>query len=41
VHESRPNVCRDFPFFRTCGAGFAQRASFCPALEALENEGGG
>ena len=37
VHESRPQVCRDFPFFVEWGLGYAQRVSFCPAMEALEN----
>ncbi len=36
VHKVRPNVCRDFPFFKKFGIGYAQKASFCPAMEELE-----
>ena len=36
VHELRPKVCRDFPFFHVLGLGVAQSASFCPALEELD-----
>ena len=38
VHDARPQVCRDFPFFREAGIGLAQGISFCPALERLEND---
>jgi uncharacterized protein len=41
VHDVRPQVCRDFPFFRACGIGYAQKASFCPGLEELEDGGRG
>jgi len=37
VYEHRPRVCREFPFFRVYGVGYAERASFCPALEELEH----
>jgi Fe-S-cluster containining protein len=37
VHEHRPQVCREFPFFKECGIGYVRKASFCPALEELEN----
>lgn len=37
AYDSRPKVCRDFPFFKSCGIGYARRASFCPAMEKLEN----
>ncbi len=37
VYEHRPQVCRNFPFFKEWGVGFAQKATFCPALEELEN----
>jgi len=37
VHDNRPDVCRDFPFFREFGIGYARRATYCPALEELEN----
>ena len=37
VYEHRPRVCRSFPFFSSCGIGYAERASFCPAMEELEN----
>ncbi len=36
VHQHRPTVCREFPFFKIMGVGYAARASFCPALEELE-----
>ena len=38
VYEHRPNVCREYPFFRIYGVGYAARASFCPAMEALKDE---
>jgi Fe-S-cluster containining protein len=38
VHEKRPDVCRSFPFFRLYGVGYAQKLSFCPAMEKLKNE---
>ncbi|MBU0762945.1 MAG: YkgJ family cysteine cluster protein [Candidatus Altiarchaeota archaeon] len=37
VHKVRPDVCREFPFFETWGMGYAQKASFCPALEDIED----
>jgi Fe-S-cluster containining protein len=37
VHEHRPRVCRDFPFFRELGIGYAKPNSFCPAQEELEH----
>jgi Fe-S-cluster containining protein len=39
IHGIRPQVCRDFPFFRTWGIGYAREASFCPAMDNLQNEG--
>ena len=36
VYEHRPQVCREYPFFKIYGIGYAQRASFCPAMEAFE-----
>lgn len=41
VYEFRPKVCREFPFFKAYGIGYAQKSSFCPALEELENDKGG
>jgi len=38
VHEHRPQVCRSFPFFTCLGVGYAQSASFCPALDELEKK---
>lgn len=38
IHDIRPEVCSCFPFFIIYGIGYAQSASFCPALEKLENE---
>ena len=38
VHEHRPKVCREFPFFKVWGVGYAREASFCPAMERLQNE---
>jgi len=38
VHEHRPKVCREFPFFKTWGIGYAREASFCLAMENLQNE---
>jgi Fe-S-cluster containining protein len=37
VHKFRPRVCREFPFFKIYGIGYANKATFCPALEELEN----
>ncbi|MFH0862153.1 MAG: YkgJ family cysteine cluster protein [Candidatus Altiarchaeota archaeon] len=37
VYDHRPKVCRSFPFFISCRIGQAQKASFCPAMEKLEN----
>jgi uncharacterized protein len=39
VHECRPDVCRDFPFFKFHGIGYARQVSFCPALEELRHAG--
>ncbi len=36
VHEIRPTVCRSFPFFKIYGIGYAQKSSFCPALDELQ-----
>ena len=38
VHEHRPQVCRNFPFFKIYGVGYAAKASFCPSMEKLKNE---
>jgi len=40
VHEHRPQVCRDFPFFVEYGIGYGVRATYCPGVEELENERG-
>ena len=37
VYGHRPQVCREFPFFKTFGIGYAQTASFCPAMEEFES----
>ncbi|MFH1056134.1 MAG: YkgJ family cysteine cluster protein [Candidatus Altiarchaeota archaeon] len=37
VYEHRPQVCREFPFFKLYGIGYAEKASFCPGMEALKN----
>jgi Fe-S-cluster containining protein len=36
VYEHRPTVCREFPFFKEYGIGYARNLRFCPALEDLE-----
>lgn len=38
VHEARPLVCRQFPFFKDCWVCLVHGLSFCPALEELEND---
>jgi Fe-S-cluster containining protein len=38
VHDVRPSVCRNFPFFKLFGVVYARSASFCPAMEGLEGE---
>lgn len=38
IHEIRPQVCRDYPFFKLYGVGYCRKATFCPALERLRNE---
>ena len=38
VHEHRPKVCREFPFFKTWGIGYAREATFCPAMDNLKDE---
>jgi Fe-S-cluster containining protein len=37
VYELRPAVCREFPFFKVYGIGYAEKASFCPAMEKLKD----
>jgi Fe-S-cluster containining protein len=37
VYEVRPQVCREFPFFKVYGVGYAQSFSICPALEELDD----
>jgi Fe-S-cluster containining protein len=36
VHEIRPQVCRQFPFFMMYGVGYAQSSSFCPAMDEIK-----
>ena len=37
IHEIRPTVCRQFPFFKIYGIGYCQMASFCPSIDDLKN----
>ena len=36
IYEIRPQVCRDFPFFKTFGLTYCQTGSYCPGIEKLK-----
>ena len=38
IYEIRPEICRNFPFFKMYGITYCRRLSYCPALEELEKE---
>ena len=35
IHEIKPEVCRNFPFYKMYGVWWCNRASMCPAVEKL------
>jgi len=37
-YESRPEVCRRFPYQKTLGQWFAQKVYFCPGLQELKEK---
>ncbi|MFH1125768.1 MAG: YkgJ family cysteine cluster protein [Candidatus Altiarchaeota archaeon] len=37
IYEIRPEVCRNFPFFREFGILYCRDVSFCPGVERLKN----
>ena len=37
IHEIRPQICRDFPFFKKFGLTYCRAVSYCPAIEELKN----
>jgi Fe-S-cluster containining protein len=37
IHKIRPQICRDFPFFKKFGLEYCRTVSFCPSVEELKN----
>jgi len=35
IHKIRPQICRNFPFFKRFGLEYCRAVSFCPAVEKL------
>lgn len=36
IYEIRPEVCRDFPFFKKFGLVYCRSASYCPGVDELK-----